>query len=68
MMSAENDRLAATFVCTSNERESVKILNLTGIHLPTVYVVVNRFKEIGQEEGAETPAMKKHNRPCVKKR
>ena len=60
--------LLQLLLCTRNKRKPVDISNLTNIYLPTVYVVVKRFKEAGQEEGAETPTIKKHNRPCVKKR
>lgn len=67
-MSSEYDRRATIIVCTRNGRTPVEISDFTGIPLPTVYAVVKRFKEAEQEEGAGTPARKKHDRSSQKKR
>ena len=67
-MSSEYDRRATIIVCTRNGRTPVEISDFTGIPLPTVYAVVKRFKDSEEEDGAGTPARKKHDRSSQKKR
>ena len=68
MMSSEYDGCGKIIVCTRQWTHPCgKIPDFTGIPFSTVYVIVKRFKETEQEEGAGTPARKKHDRSFQKK-